>query len=69
MRPSRQIFSYLYKWERQILDHFRRLRNGSGRGEFYVLVQFTKKRILIHEVGEQERVVGQFDETKKELDK
>ncbi len=70
IKTNRRITSYLYKWERQLLDHFRRLLNSSSEGEFYVLVQFAKSRILIHEVGEKQRVVGQIEETQpQKLDK
>lgn len=52
-----------------LLDHLRRLRNAS-RGDFQVIVQFTKERIVIHEIGDARPIVKEFEgfEELEELD-
>lgn len=47
---NKRVQSYLFKWERMLLDHLRRIRNASSEGDFLVLVQFTPDRIIIREV-------------------
>ncbi len=59
---SKRVQSYLFKWERMLLDHLRRIRNESGGGDFQVLVQFTPDRIIIREVSSKPNgVVKQLD--------
>lgn len=62
----RRVQSYLFKWERMLLDHLRRLRNTS-HGDFQVIVQFTKERIVIHEIGDARPIVKELEEL-EELD-
>ncbi len=58
---KKRVQSFLFKWERMLLDHFRRIRNQSG-GDFIVLVQFTPDRIIIREVSSKPNgVVKQLD--------
>jgi len=44
-----------------LLDHLRRLRNAK-RGDFQVIVQFTKERIYIHEVSAPNSIVKGLEE-------
>lgn len=61
---SRRIQSYLFRWERMLLDHLRRMRNAS-HGDFQVIVQFTKERIVIHEIGDARPIVKELEELDK----
>ncbi len=47
---SKRVQSFLFRWERMLLDHLRRIRNQSKGGDFLILVQFTPDRIIIREV-------------------
>jgi len=51
---SRQVQSYLFLWERKLLDRIRQLRKA--RGSFSVLIQFSGDRVLLHLVDSPEKI-------------
>ncbi len=57
---TRRVQSYVFLWERKLLDRLRHLRNtqlSNARTEFFVLVHFTDNRVTLHIVNRSEKIM------------
>lgn len=61
---SRQIQSYLYLWERKLLDRIRLMRKTQG--SFIVLLDFSDDLVLLYSVNKEKIVLAKGLLTKEE---
>lgn len=60
----RRVQSYLYMWERKLLDRIRLMRKD--RGNFMVLLDFRDDQVLLHLVNKERIVLTKELLTKEE---
>lgn len=55
-RITKRIQSYVFLWERKLLDRFRQLRRVQPE-EFFVLVHFSAGRVTLHVTKRPEKIM------------
>lgn len=55
-RVTKRVQSYVFLWERKLLDRFRQLRRKQP-GDFFVMVHFTQDRVTLHVTSKAEKIM------------